>query len=108
MLFHVAVHGAELHLPPEVDVHGALLHRGVDELVRGVSELKRRFGSRLWNGSKPQPKIPTVVTCVKNDFGMGIFLQVNTGLFVCKLLLMKKKKKGAIPLRQIPIHFFRN
>ncbi len=33
VLLHVAVHGAKLHLPPEVNVHGALLHRGVDELV---------------------------------------------------------------------------
>lgn len=39
VLLHVAVHGAKLDLPPEVDVHGALLHRGVDELVRWVSQL---------------------------------------------------------------------
>ena len=39
VLLHVAVHGAKLHLPPKVDVHGTLLHRGIDELVRWVSQL---------------------------------------------------------------------
>lgn len=33
VFFHVPVHGAQLHLPPEVDVHGALLYSCVDELV---------------------------------------------------------------------------
>lgn len=40
VFLHVPVHGAQLHLPPEVDVHRALLHRGVDELVRRVSQLQ--------------------------------------------------------------------
>jgi len=51
VLLHVAVHGAKLHLPPEVDVHGALLHRGVDELVGWVPQLHEEPGdkSRLSN-----------------------------------------------------------
>lgn len=40
VLLHVPVHGAQLHLPPEVDVHRALLHRGVDELVGGIPQLR--------------------------------------------------------------------
>ena len=47
MLLHVAVHGTKLHLPPEIDVHRALLHRGVDELIRGVPQLQVG-GWRLW------------------------------------------------------------
>lgn len=47
VLLHVAVHGAKLHLPPKVDVHRALLHCGVDELVRRVPQL--RFGI-VWDG----------------------------------------------------------
>lgn len=46
VLLHVAVHGAKLHLPPEVDVHGTLLHRGVDELVRWVSQLQKETKTR--------------------------------------------------------------
>lgn len=37
VFLHVAVHSAKLHLSSEVDVHGTLLHRGVDEFVRRVS-----------------------------------------------------------------------
>lgn len=33
VLLHVPVHGAELHLSPEVDIHRTLLHCGVDELI---------------------------------------------------------------------------
>lgn len=33
VLFHVPVHGAQLHLPSEVNVHRALLHCGIDELI---------------------------------------------------------------------------
>lgn len=33
VFLHVPVHGAQLHLPPEVDIHRALLHCGVDELI---------------------------------------------------------------------------
>lgn len=40
MLLHVAVHRAQLDLPAEVDVHGALLHRRVDELVRWIPQLQ--------------------------------------------------------------------
>lgn len=40
VLLHVPVHGAQLHLPSEVDVHRALLHRGINELIGGVAQLK--------------------------------------------------------------------
>lgn len=40
VFLHVPVHGAQLHLPSEVDVHRALLHRGVNELIGGVAQLK--------------------------------------------------------------------
>lgn len=33
VLLHVPVHGAQLHLPPEVDIHRALFYSCVDELV---------------------------------------------------------------------------
>lgn len=33
VLLHVPVHGAQLHLPPEVDVHRALFYSCIDELV---------------------------------------------------------------------------
>lgn len=33
VLLHVPVHGAQLHLPSEVDIHRTLLHCGVDELI---------------------------------------------------------------------------
>lgn len=40
VLLHVAIHGAQLHLPSEVDIHRALLHCGVDELIRRVTQLE--------------------------------------------------------------------
>lgn len=33
VFLHVPVHGAQLHLPSEVDIHRTLLHCGVDELI---------------------------------------------------------------------------
>lgn len=33
VFLHVPVHGAQLHLPSEVNIHRALLHCGVDELI---------------------------------------------------------------------------
>lgn len=45
VLFHVAVHGAQLNLTPEVNVHRALLHRGVDELVWWISQLQENSTS---------------------------------------------------------------
>ncbi len=33
VLLHVPVHGAQLHLPSEVDIHRTLFHCGVDELI---------------------------------------------------------------------------
>lgn len=58
VLLHVAVHGAKLHLPPEVDVHGALLHRGVDELVRWVSQLHEETRTRHKESSNHYEKLP--------------------------------------------------
>lgn len=52
VLLHVPVHGAQLHLPPEVDVHRALLHRRVDEFVGGVPQLRGRR-ARLTAAPRP-------------------------------------------------------
>lgn len=42
MFLHVPVHGAQLHLPSEVDIHRTLLHCGVDELIGWVTQLEAR------------------------------------------------------------------
>lgn len=77
VLLHVAVHGAKLHLPPEVDVHGALLHRGVDELVGWVSQLdeetdriqlsKDYFILKVFGGNAWKYKCCRVVPFVYNE-----------------------------------------
>lgn len=43
MFLHVPIHGAQFHLPPEVDVHRALLHSGIDEFIRRVSQLEKKM-----------------------------------------------------------------
>lgn len=40
VFLHVSVHGAQLHLPSEVDIHRTLLHCGVDELIWWVTQLE--------------------------------------------------------------------
>lgn len=72
VLLHVAVHGAKLHLPPEVDIHGALLHRGVDELVGWVSQLHKDTRT---NNDFHGCRIYTICFCVyifktQKDFAM--------------------------------------
>lgn len=42
MFLHVPVHGAQLHLPSEVDIHRTLLHCGVDKLIGWVTQLEAR------------------------------------------------------------------
>lgn len=40
VFLHVPVHGAQLHLTSEVNIHRALLHCGVDELIGRVPQLQ--------------------------------------------------------------------